>query len=182
MSQHFMLDLETLDTSPTAVVTTVGIVEFDPYSDRIGEKLQLVLNDWDDQQKLGRTVSANTFKWWLQQDAAAQAALLTKGGWSTREALKQIEALLTVEKNPIVWGNGADFDNIILGGLFESYGMKKPWSYGNNRCYRTMRTVFSEGAPKRQRLGTAHVAVDDALTQAVHLQELFAWLKSQQTQ
>ena len=51
--------------------------------------------------------------------------------------------------------------------------MLKPWSYGKNRCYRTMKRIFGENVPL-VRQGVHHNGLDDAITQAVHLQEIFA--------
>ena len=72
-----------------------------------------------------------------------------------------------------LWGNGADFDNVIIGSLFDTFGLVKPWSYGKNRCYRTMKRMFGENVPLVHQ-GVHHNGLDDAITQAVHLQEIFA--------
>src|SRR5690606_5722085 len=72
----------------------------------------------------------------------------------------------------LMWGNGADFDNIILGSLFEDYGYTKPWAtYSNNRCFRTMNNLVKNRTfvdPGRH--GVHHNALDDAITQAKQLQ------------
>jgi hypothetical protein len=47
------------------------------------------------------------------------------------------------------------------------------WSYSRNRCYRTMKRMFGEGV-KVSRHGVHHNGLDDAITQAVHLQEIIA--------
>ena len=68
---HATIDLETLDTLPSATVLSVGGVKFrpdssdDPY-DRFYMKILV-----DDQDKLGRTASDDTIEWWGKQDPKA---------------------------------------------------------------------------------------------------------------
>jgi exodeoxyribonuclease VIII len=165
-----MLDLETLDTKGTAVVVSIGAVIFDPYSDKMGEKFYRVLNDPADQQRHGRTISGDTVRWWMQQSEAARGALLAPG-ISTLAALSEFhQFVMTIGKTAEIWGNGADFDNVILGSLYEDYAMNKPWSYSRNRCFRTMKNL--PRAPQIARMGTHHNALDDAVHQAQHLQEI----------
>lgn len=189
---HIMVDLETLDTAQSAVVLSIGLVAFDPMSREIGEKLYIELTDTtEDQQTIGRTVSASTFKWWMQQGVLARrvfADVPQEGVYrpkSLPEALNSVCAFF--ERNGAgkmqLWGNGADFDNVILGSLFDSFGYAKPWSYSRNRCFRTMKRLSGIMGDLRIQTpdfeGTPHNALDDAVHQAVHLQEIFACLVQQ---
>jgi exodeoxyribonuclease VIII len=174
-----MIDLETWDTSPTAVVTAIGAVVFDPYSNRIGDTFYRVTNDWVEQQKKGRTINGDTVAWWLQQSHEAQQALVNppaRSSCSTFSALREFtEFLGTLTGDVEIWGNGADFDNVILGSLFQTYGAARPWSYSKNRCYRTIKatTKIPHGTVLPMRAGTHHNALDDALTQAQTLQAIY---------
>lgn len=189
---HIMVDLETLDTEQSAVVLSVGLVAFDPMTKELGEKLYIELTDTtDDQQTIGRTISSSTFKWWMQQGVLARRVFATmpqEGAYrpsSLPEALNAICGFFARNGGDKVqlWGNGADFDNVILGSLFDSMGLKKPWSYSRNRCFRTMKRLSGiMGNLKIQTPdfeGTPHNALDDAVHQAVHLQEIFACLARQ---
>ncbi len=171
---HVMLDLETLDTKPTAVVVAIGAVRFDVNSKQMGEKFYVVPGDWAVQQDNGRTISGNTVEWWLKQDRAAQQALVSSPV-TTRDALLAFSTFLQPDDQ--IWGNGADFDNIVLGSLYEDFSFKKPWSYSKNRCYRTMKSL-GVGPKSAVRVGTHHNAVDDAVTQALHLQEIMEALRA----
>lgn len=182
--KHIMLDLETLDTASSAVVISIGAVAFDPHTNALGDRFYLeTVEDTAAQQARGRTISGSTVQWWMQQDVLAKRVFTTPSPdgavrVSTLEALSRFG--IFVERNggrdAEIWGNGADFDNMILGSLYESFDIKRPWSYGRNRCFRTMRTLH--GAPKHvERFGVHHNALDDAITQARHLQEIFACLK-----
>jgi hypothetical protein len=179
--KHYMCDLETLDTAATAVVTAIGLVEFDPHSTRIGPTFYRVPNDLREQAKRGCTTNPETAVWWMRQSEAARNAITNPTEVSalpTRKCLEDLTAYLGgFGWDTCIWGNGADFDNLILGHLFGAFGMLRPWSYSANRCYRTMKNLPQ--APKPARTGTHHNALDDAVSQAIHLQEIYACLKLQ---
>lgn len=180
MFEHIMLDLETLDTAPTAVVLSIGAVAFDPYSNEIGETFYVESDSAAHQQKNGRTISGATVRWWMQQSEEARKVFgaLPELGTPTNTALRMFTDFVgrNGQDNVKVWGNGADFDNVILGSLFESYGMPRPWSYSKNRCYRTMKNIGIGPRRPKDREGVHHNALDDAITQAKHLQEIFKCL------
>ena len=174
---HIMLDLETLDTKSSAVVIAIGAVRFDTSSRALGEKFYAVPGDWSTQQKYGRTISGDTVEWWLKQEREAQQALIGSPV-TTAEALSSFIDFIGGDKEVQIWGNGADFDNIILGTLYQDMGFKMPWSFSRNRCYRTMKSL-GVGPKKAMRIGTHHNALDDAVTQATHLQEIMEALRAQ---
>lgn len=180
--QHIMLDLETLDTRPSAVIVSIGAVAFDPHTRELGDKFYVEMTgDLFAQQARGRTISADTVSWWMQQSADARMLFDPNiaNRRSTVDALDSFADFIAANggRDAEIWGNGADFDNILLGSMYESFDLRKPWSYSRNRCYRTMKNI-GVGPRKAARMGTHHNALDDALTQAVHLQEIFACLKS----
>lgn len=179
---HIMLDIETLDTKPSAVVISIGAVAFNPATDDKGEEFYYEFADLAIQQTMGRTLSADTVGWWMQQDALARQVFSPRAKddlmrLATVDVLVKFSEFIgrNGDKDAYIWGNGADFDNIIVGSLYESFGFKKPWSYSRNRCYRTMKDL----APKTKavRVGTHHNALDDALTQAQHLQDILKQIR-----
>ncbi len=179
--KDIMLDIETLDTAQSAVVLSIGAVVFDPHSKELGEKFYVEFtHDLATQQRVGRTVSADTVVWWMQQGAAAKQIFVDPAPEgvrrvSTAQGLTEFASFVSRNggKEAKLWGNGSDFDNVIVGSLFDSFGLVKPWSYSRNRCYRTMKRVFGENVPL-VRQGVHHNGLDDAITQAAHLQEIFA--------
>lgn len=183
---HIMLDLETLDTSPSAVVLSIGAVVFDPYTNVLGDHFYVEMTeDIGSQQERGRTISGDTVRWWMQQDMLAKRvfAVPPPDGVeriSTLEALTRFGAFVAANggRDVELWGNGADFDNVILGSLYDAFGLRKPWSYSRNRCYRTMKNLGIGPRKPQVRVGVYHNALGDAVTQAAHLQEIFACLKS----
>lgn len=182
--KHIMLDLETLDTTSSAVVISIGAVAFDPRTNALGDKFYVeTTEDTAAQQARGRTISGDTVRWWMQQDASAKRVFSESidgvDRLDTFEALSRFGLFVAAngDRDVELWGNGADFDNIILGSLYDAFGLRKPWSYSRNRCYRTMKNLGIGPRRPQVREGVHHNALDDAITQAVHLQEIFACLK-----
>ncbi len=66
MARHLMVDLETLATSPDAVILTLGAVTFDPASDRTFDKLYYRV-DLDSCTNLGMRIDDATVDWWSKQ-------------------------------------------------------------------------------------------------------------------
>ena len=172
---HIMLDLETLATSSNALILSIGAVKFDPMSDEISEKFHvgvdlgsLPLNSY------GLDIEAATVLWWLDaQRAAGREALEAVPKTDLASALEGFG--MWIGDNARVWGNGASFDNVILRNAYTKLGMDAPWRFWNDRCYRTFKNL----APRMEvrRVGAHHSALDDAVTQASHLQKLVLALK-----
>lgn len=163
LMDNVMLDLETLDTRSSGVIVSIGAVWFDGV-DRLGKEFYRVL-DLSDQCKYGRTISPDTLKWWFKQSDAARAVMSAPPVKTSQALADFVDFIGEGDKYAKVWGNGADFDNIMLGGLYDTYGVAKPWSYSKNRCFRTLKNLIEMTPPDRE--GTHHNALDDARYQAV---------------
>lgn len=174
---HIMLDLETLDTESTAVVTAIGAVFFDPSIRWVGPAYYAVMDDWREQVEIGRTISPETVKWWLKQSDDARKELHSPlFPTSLSDALNGFKGFVSqhgnVDPNKVcVWGNGANFDNVILRSLYKSYGEAAPWAWYNDRCYRTLKSLGSR-APKIEFQGERHNARADAINQAENANEI----------
>jgi len=165
--KNLMLDTETMGTGPTAALAAIGAVFFDPESDQIGDRFYIDV-DLASSVKLGMTMDVGTVKWWLRQSDEARSAF-TRQGLGVTDALGLFSHWLGQHQRPadlLVWGNGADFDNVIVATAYRLSGLSLPWAYYNNRCYRTLKTLRPEVL--LQRVGTHHNAVDDAESQARH--------------
>lgn len=164
-----MIDIETLDTRASAVILSVGAVRFDMNKPgEVGQKIHLHLNV-DDQLDLGRTVSASTMMWWLDQSDAARSRITAPKRIAFTEGLSTLASF--VRENDRLWGNGAGFDNVILADAYRSAGMPLPWRYWNDMCYRTLKNMH-RSVKKPVTDGVKHDALDDAVTQALHLQDI----------
>jgi hypothetical protein len=81
----------------------------------------------------------------------------------------------TTQDSLQIWGNGADFDNVILSSAYRNTGHVTPWGTYKNRCYRTIKSANRHVAMART--GTHHNALDDAKSQAQHLIRIWAAAK-----
>lgn len=167
-----MLDLETLDTTSTAVIVSIGATYFDLQSGILGDPFYVEISSQGlkDQAYKGRTINIDTIIWWMGQTAEARSVFLSneheKVG--TASALEQFAAYATKHGKSNIWGNGMDFDNVILASCYKTFMIEQPWGTFNNRCYRTAKSMLGHKA-QLEREGTYHQACDDAISQALHL-------------
>ncbi len=161
-TQHIMLDLETLGTQPGSIVLTIGAVKFSKLG--VTEKFYRAISE-ENSAALGLTSDVSTRSWWATQSLEAQKAAFA-GTESLGESLLAFTEFCGTEVIRM-WGNGSDFDNVLLEEAYRAAGLEVPWKFTGNRCYRTIKNLF----PKVQvpSVGTAHNALDDAIYQANHL-------------
>jgi len=170
---EIMLDLETMGTGPNAAIVAIGAAAFCPHERRVlGESFYAPVSLASAVQG-GGVMDASTVQWWLQQGPEARA-LFGKEAEAIQILVSLIEFSMWVAnvagtdpKNVKVWGNGADFDNVILASAYNREQIDPPWGRFNNRCYRTIKSLYPE--VKMERSGTHHHARDDAISQAEHL-------------
>ena len=172
MSKDLMLDIETLDTKPTALVLSLGLTWFDfddpnvvPYG---GQHYRLDLREQQD--KLGRTISVDTVMWWMGQGVKAQEAWQFATVTPVPTVLGVVEG--AVKQSDRVWAKGPDFDCVILASLFPAI----KWPFWKHRDVRTVLDVA--GIRDRKFEGIAHNALDDAVNQANALREAVAKLRA----
>lgn len=160
---HCMIDLETVDNVATSAITSIGACMFT--SEGITSKFYVVV-DHTSALSFGMTESASTISWWSSQSEEARSIFsqdVEKVDLVT--ALKMFSDWFKSANGIEYWGNGADFDNAIMNLSYRATSMTPPWSYGNSRCFRTIKN----GAYMQKREGLYHHALDDAITQAQYM-------------
>lgn len=176
MNTDIMIDLETLDTTPTATILTIGAVKFDPFGNDVKnptcQKLYLKV-DLDSCDRIGLTVSPRTIEWWGQQDPKAQAeAFDPEGRIQIEDAFAQLYKFCWGAKR--VWSHGASFDVPICEHVFRTIGKAVPWQFWEVRC---TRTLYDIGINPNRPPVLKHHALEDAWNQAVGVQNVFNTLK-----
>lgn len=169
--QHVMLDLETMGTGPNAAIVAIGAVALDLRADTLGPTFYATV-DLGSSMQLGGVVDADTVYWWLRQGDEARAAI-ADGDVHISQALVDLRTWMNTytDNTHLVWGNGADFDNVILASAYRRCGISQPWRTYANRCYRTLKNLHRDITVERE--GTHHHALADACHQARHLQAMF---------
>jgi exodeoxyribonuclease VIII len=129
----------------------------------------------------GMTMGVTTLSWWLKQKQEA-CRLLDKALDATTPGMSLGEALYDFidwfPEGARLWGNGADFDNVLLGAAFKMCNFTPPWRYSNSRCYRTLKAIFKDTVPQPEFIGVKHDALADALHQTRHLQSILLRMKN----
>lgn len=64
---HVMIDIETWDTAPTAIVRAIALLAFASNGEVVGKRLIDARETVDEQLEHGRTVDAGTVAWWRKQ-------------------------------------------------------------------------------------------------------------------
>ncbi|HFU8047304.1 TPA: 3'-5' exoribonuclease [Escherichia coli] len=161
---HLMIDLETMGKNPDAPIISIGAIFFDPQTGDMGPEFSKTI----DLDTAGGVIDRDTIKWWLKQSREAQSALLTDE-IPLDDALLQLREFIDENSGEFfaqVWGNGANFDNVILRRSYERQGIPCPWRYCNDRDVRTIVELGNSiGFDVRMTIpfeGVPHNALDDA--------------------
>lgn len=165
-----MLDLETMGNGADAAIIAIGAVRFN-VTDGVLDEFYVIV-DLESSVAAGLKLDVSTVLWWMEQNDIARGQI-TQPGTPLKVALSRFASW--VGEGAEVWGNGAAFDNVILSNAFRMCKLERPWSYRNDRCYRTLKALYP--GIKLDRFGVAHCAVDDARSQAAHLIEILKQLE-----
>jgi hypothetical protein len=177
MRKELMIDLETMSIKSNAAIVSVGIVLMDMDQLKIctGAHYNVML---ESSQEAGLHFDARTISWWLNQGQEARDSLWTPEPISLVDVIADITNAFYPDDSYPTWGNGAAFDNVIFRNACEAVGIPCPFVFYHDRCYRTMKTLFTEvPQPPRSESGK-HNALNDAIHQAEHLFEIMRYIRS----
>lgn len=160
---HVMVDIETLDVVPSAVILSIGATTLDPdYPIAFYSELAV-------STQFERTRSEGTIEWWSKQTIP-----MPQGTIDIVIALADFKKYLSaLRAEPIIWCKGTDFDTAILANAYAQYKIPLPWKYNAIRDFRTVKKLFPHY--KFPANPNAHHALADAKHQA---EELRAILKA----
>ena len=174
---HIMLDLETMGTRPDAAIVAIGACVFDPYDTGRGADTFYERVSLRSSLAAGLSLDASTVEWWIAQAPAAKAETFTSDEcYPLQDTILRFASWMRSAGDPrdtAVWGNGATFDNVVLRSAYRAVGLEPGWSFRNDKCYRTVVGLCPTNIPF-ERVGIYHCAVDDAVSQALHLQKVYA--------
>jgi exodeoxyribonuclease VIII len=168
MAKHTMIDMETMAVSPNAVVLSLGAVHFDPYGTGYSDSIYFKI-DIDDQDALGREVDSSTIEWWSKQDPA-----IMEEAFSPDNRISLVDAMDRFHKFAwgcgAFWSHGATFDLVILENIYRQLNKPLPWNYWQ---LRDTRTLFDLGHDPEMPQGSKHDALQDAIRQAMGVQNIY---------
>lgn len=150
---ELMLDLETLDTKPSAIVLSVGAVVWETKFNygtgkqeyEIKERFLRVLNIQEQADK-HRTVSQDTILWWQRQDPTAREEAFNPVRQSCHRTLRDLRDFVdkcTNHPSPdkkvnAFWASPATFDFPIWEDLAMTFSNLVPWTYRQKYDVRTV--------------------------------------------
>ncbi len=162
---NIMLDIETMGNTQNSAIVSIGAARFNAYG--VTDEFQSLPIKLESSIGAGLHMDASTVMWWMKQSEEARSKIYS-GEVELGEVLVDFAHWINESEHPpIVWGNGAMFDNSILGNAYDKLGMEKPWAFWNDRCYRTVKSLYPN--TEMERIGVYHHAVDDAKSQVLHL-------------
>lgn len=156
MKPAVMIDIETFDTIPTAVILSIGAVVMDMESLSVIHD-QVFYQEINKNQP-NRTTSLSTMDWWLERGNCP-----CKGTAHLPQALKDLANWLP--EGAEIWCKGTDFDTQILSNAYVRHSLFVPWKYNSVRDCRTIFKTF----PLPWDTETTHNALEDAKDQAARL-------------
>ena len=172
--KHVMVDCETLGTTASAVILSIGAVKFDLESDVIDNEGFYASISVESNLDYQRRIQEDTLLWWLKQPAAAQQ-VFHEEKTTLDQALLDFSDWIGTD-DYIVWSNGASFDIPMLEHAYSQVGVETPWKFYNSRCVRTYKNLPGAKNVAAPSAGVKHNALADAYNQAVHLQAIHAAL------
>lgn len=171
-----MLDIETLATSPDAVVITLGAIRFDPFADdrasidgdtilmdTFYRRIDPASFDWP-----AAVIDDNTIAWWAaQKDEVKHEAFAEDNRHDIRNVMLDFYRWCKTYDN--MWANGPAFDIVILEQVCKHIGRGYPWKYWQVRDARTVYNLVEHERPNPR----LHHAIWDCWSQIVALQSCF---------
>jgi len=176
MAIHVMSDIETWNLSPSApLLVEIGAVKFD--GEQVIDRFHVAI-DPADAERYGFVPDAKTMLYWMDEKRAEARAnwlgLPKVDLYAAIDGWSQWCGLTPMDQRGSHWGKGATFDNVRLKAVCDRLQLEYPFTYRQDECYRTLANRVPHVGYTQ--LGTAHVGVDDAESQAVHLIQIAKYL------
>ena len=180
LSPHnIVVDIETLATSPDAVILSIGAAAVDLKDMEVIDNFYLTIRT-KEQLAMGRVEDKRTREWWDKQAGNIKEETWAEE-WLLKDALVQLRLWMKFTKGVdgaiSVWGNGAAFDNTILAHAYNMCDVPMAWHYRYDRCFRTVKAMFPEVVHRPQDPATKHHALHDAVYEAQCLIRVIKYLE-----
>jgi hypothetical protein len=147
---EIMIDIETLDVVPTAVILEIGIAAFDGHE---VTSQKLIRPSVPKQIEDGRTIKKATWDWWARQKPKTRDRVMFDPSVDCRDAASELLSFCLENgmDNPIqgipVWSRGPQFDIVIIENFLAALDFRPPWHYSS---IRDVRTIVDDVAFQRQ--------------------------------
>lgn len=181
-----VFDLETLDTSPTGIILSMGVVMFDitqlnTFDELVSQGMNIYF-DQKQQEKAGRTVSKDTLNWWEKQGKEAAECLNNPHQLDCRKLHKYMNALYEAlnfqpDRKANRWFSRGHFDASFIENFCKTFEIDPPYKYWTWRCARSYLDGLGIGTRNEKMEKPAnmvpHNSHHDAAFEAMMLQHWF---------
>lgn len=167
MTNHLMIDLETLGTAPGSVIKQIGWCVFNP--DLADPVIKSGCLDINTQSALdeGLVVDGETLSWWFERPDEARLPM-TREGISLRAALIKFKEIFWYQSDSkdidLVWAKPPHFDIAMLDFAYRKTGIEAPWKHWQIRCLKTLHGQYPDLMKYEPEI--PHEAESDAIAQA----------------
>ena len=153
------IDMETFDTAPSAKIISLALVG---YNRNTAEAVHEIYARFKVAMMPG-TVSRSTINWWHREDYK-NPGLLAEATGGEVDPLQFFDDLVSgfPQGDVKVWGNGSNFDVVILEETLKSLHCPVPWKFWNVRDLRTLLDIAEVNPRQCQFDGDKHNALHDA--------------------
>lgn len=178
------LDIETADTNPTALIFSIGACFGNVLTDEPYETFYRTIKMY----QRDRTTCPNTLAFWNKlKDTHPEAhshifdVEHQQYAISLHDALNEYNEWLLAKfgnYKPIVFGNGSDFDNVIVAHAMKQLNIQPQWSFRDNQSVRTInwieRLVLDSDTTKTTPcpVNYDHIAVNDATVEFFYVRSV----------
>lgn len=179
-----MVDMETLGVRDTSEILSLGAVVFDPFTRQTKEELLeasfYACPTYTDEDSKHFTYDQSTIDWWGEQSDNAMRVIDAGPHVPVRELLNLFSEFWKSHDAVQIWAKPPSFDVDKLEHHFRVFNMYVPWNFRN---VFDVRTVLMQGEylanfkPNYPEGGIPHYALDDAIAQALMVQEVHEVLR-----
>tara|TARA_B100001287_G_C22644446_1_gene511903 strand:- start:192 stop:746 length:555 start_codon:yes stop_codon:yes gene_type:complete len=176
MTQHLMIDLETLATTIDANVLTIGAIKFNPHEDYKSwewgkfPEVQTFYRRIDPETgtDIGLRMDDETLEWWSNQAESVKAEAFND---NDRHTISDVFRDLYKFALPCkyIWAHGVAFDTVICEQIFHKLKRGAPWMFYNLRDTRTLFGLSDPKMPDAQH----HHALYDCWRQIIGVQNVY---------
>lgn len=186
-----MVDLETMGRDERAAIVSIGACLFEHNPVAVDSIHLLRATSFErnilleDNANHDRDIDPATVRWWMGQEQAARDRVFTKDAVPLGVALRDFVRWLHVV-SPVapdedgmfdmrVWANDPDFDLTKLKSAMGDVDVHYPFKFWLHRSCRTVMDLAWNGRPQKPQVDglVAHAAADDAVFQAMYVQDAF---------
>lgn len=175
MSNHAMIDIETLGVGVSAPLFEIGVCVFNLEEKLILGSRQIDVDILDVMLKTGFCSQVETLEWWRGQDYDPTVKRRVTPLALALQMLNEVIDNNNVEK---VWANSPSFDCVILERHYEACGIPRSWTFRQELDFRTMLWFAEEKGWQRPVEILKHRAENDAVSQANQLLEIISYVEA----